>query len=69
VAETLPPAGVEPLVGETDTENVKKLAVTLFGPSMVTVAELLVPVKDPVQASNAYPELAVAVNVTLVPES
>jgi hypothetical protein len=48
---------------------VKKFAVTLFDPSMITVVELPVPVADPVQASNAYPEADEAVNVTLVPES
>jgi len=60
---------VEPLDGLTDIENVKKFAVTLFGESIVTEVELLVPEASPVQASKAYPLFAVAVKVTLVPLS
>ena len=69
VAETLPPAEVEPLVGLIEIENVKKFAVTLFGEFIVAEVEALVPEASPVHASNEYPEFAFAVNVTLVPLS
>ena len=52
VAETLPPCGVEPLLGETDIEKVKKFAVSVFGPSIVSVSVELVPETVPVHASN-----------------
>jgi hypothetical protein len=69
VAVTLLPAGVEPLDGETDTKKAKKLAVTLFGPSMVRRTEFFVPAADPIQQSKAKPDEAKAVNVTEVPLS
>lgn len=61
VADVLPPAVTEPLLGETDIENVKKFAVMEAGPLIVIVIELLVLVTSPVHFSKAQPDDGAAV--------
>jgi hypothetical protein len=59
-------SGEEVKVVVVETVLTAKRAVTLLGPSITTVCGFVVPLRSPENPMNTYPELGVAVNVTIV---